>query len=71
VHGVLLVFDLSDEESFKNMQGWLSELNKYAPEKIIKVLAGNKCDLYNVGLLFENNGRGSVDDRREVTFNMA
>ena len=45
VHGVVLTFDLSDEESFKNIEFWLSDLNKHAPEKIVKILVGNKLDL--------------------------
>ncbi|CDW83910.1 ras-related protein rab-30 [Stylonychia lemnae] len=45
VSGVLLCFDLTDEESFKNVNFWLSDLNKHAPSKLVKVLVGNKCDL--------------------------
>lgn len=45
VSGVLLCFDLTDEESFKNINFWLSDLNKHAPAKIVKLLVGNKQDL--------------------------
>lgn len=45
VLGVVLCFDLTDESSFKNIAFWLSDLNKHAPEKIVKVLVGNKLDL--------------------------
>ena len=45
VAGVLLCFDLTDEESYKNINFWLADLNKHAPEKIVKVLVGNKLDL--------------------------
>lgn len=48
MHGVLLVYDLTDEESFKNINFWLSDLNKHAPEKIVKILVGNKFDLAEV-----------------------
>jgi GTPase SAR1 family protein len=51
-----LVFDLTDSESFENMNFWLSDLNKHAPEKIVKVLVGNKCDLCNVGFFFDGRG---------------
>ncbi len=45
VSGVLLCFDLTDEESFKNINFWLADLNKHAPAKLVKVLVGNKADL--------------------------
>ena len=45
VSGVLLVFDLTDEESFKNINFWLGDLNKHAPSKLVKILVGNKSDL--------------------------
>jgi GTPase SAR1 family protein len=45
INGVLLVFDLTDEESFKNISFWLSDIKKHGPEKVTLVLVGNKCDL--------------------------
>lgn len=45
VSGVLLCFDLTDEESFKNINFWLSDLNKHAPSKLVKILVGNKSDM--------------------------
>lgn len=45
VSGVLLCFDLTDEESFKNVNFWLGDLNKHAPSKLVKILVGNKADL--------------------------
>lgn len=45
VCGVVLCFDLTDEESFKNVNFWLSDLQKHAPEQISKILVGNKVDL--------------------------
>ena len=49
IHGVFLVFDLTDEDSFKNVNIWVSELKKHAPEKIVLILIGNKSDLCQVG----------------------
>ena len=45
VCGVLLCFDLTDEESFKNLKFWLGDLQQHAPENIAKVLIGNKADV--------------------------
>lgn len=40
----LLVYDLTDAESFSALQSWYQELQKNVPNCII-VLAGNKIDL--------------------------
>jgi len=45
VCGVLICFYLTDEDSFKNLSFWITDLKTHAPEKIAKVLIGNKADL--------------------------
>ena len=70
VHGVLVVFDLSDEESFKNLNFWLSDLNKHAPEKLVKVLVGNKVDLTKASEE-RSRKRESFENKREVSYEMA
>lgn len=45
VNGIILVFDLTDEESFNNIPHWIRQLKIYASENISMVLLGNKCDL--------------------------
>ena len=44
-HGILLVFDYTDENSFNNLKNWLSEIHNYALNDIPVILAGNKIDL--------------------------
>ena len=44
---VLLVFDITDEESFINIKSWISDIDKYCGKKVPIVLIGNKCDLKN------------------------
>ena len=43
--GVMLVYDISNKESFENLERWLVELRDHADEKIEVVLVGNKSDL--------------------------
>jgi Ras-related protein Rab-1A len=40
----LLVYDVSNPESFNNLWGWLVEIDKYVPN-CTKFLLGNKSDL--------------------------
>lgn len=44
-HGIIVVFDLSDPESFRNVKQWLIECEHYARQCISKTLVGNKSDL--------------------------
>jgi Ras-related protein Rab-1A len=44
-HGVCIVFDLTDKQSFENINSWFTEIEKYASNNIKKILVGNKCDI--------------------------
>eukprot|EP00026_Physarum_polycephalum_P002025 Phypoly_transcript_02029.p1 GENE.Phypoly_transcript_02029~~Phypoly_transcript_02029.p1 ORF type:complete len:983 (+),score=158.19 Phypoly_transcript_02029:31-2949(+) len=46
-HGVLIVFDLTDETSFRNLPQWLDQLNQHANENVNKILIGNKSDEFS------------------------
>jgi len=43
--GVVLVFDVTSEESFQNTKKWFSDLEKYTEKSVYKILVGNKADL--------------------------
>ena len=40
-----IVYDITEKESFNHINFWLNELKQEAPESILYVLIGNKCDL--------------------------
>lgn len=44
-NGIIMVYDVSNQESFDNIMKWLNEINKYATDDVVKLLVGNKCDL--------------------------
>jgi len=43
--GIIVVYDMTDQESFNNVKQWLNEIDKYASENVNKLLVGNKSDL--------------------------
>ena len=44
--GVILAYDVTNSESFKNLDVWMEEVNKYSTCKnIVKMVIGNKVDM--------------------------
>lgn len=43
--GVILVYDITNRESFNNISRWLDETKSYANDKVVVMLVGNKTDL--------------------------
>jgi len=44
-HGIFLIYDITNRDSFKNMENWLIEIEKNASQNVLKILIGNKSDL--------------------------
>lgn len=42
---VLIMFDLTDRTSFKNVTQWMDEVGRYRTHSVYIILAGSKCDL--------------------------
>ena len=44
-HGIFLIYDITNRDSFKNLENWLIEIEKNASQNVLKILIGNKSDL--------------------------
>ncbi|CAL1586655.1 unnamed protein product [Knipowitschia caucasica] len=45
--GIFLVYDITSERSFQHIMKWASDVDEYAPQKVQKILVGNKADEEN------------------------
>eukprot|EP01083_Nonionella_stella_P151319 483325_1 len=44
-HGIIMVYDVTNPESFEHVEDWLTEVNRHASENTMKLLVGNKADM--------------------------
>ncbi|OAY53118.1 ras-related protein RIC1 [Manihot esculenta] len=61
-HGIIIVFDVTDEESFRNVKAWLTEIDKFATDNVNKLLVGNKCDLNSKRVVSSETARAFADE---------
>ncbi|CAI5976137.1 unnamed protein product [Closterium sp. NIES-65] len=61
-HGIIVVYDVTDQESFNNVKQWLNEIDRYASENVNKLLVGNKCDLTNKRVVDYQTAKAFADE---------
>jgi Ras-related protein Rab-1A len=44
-NGVIIVYDITDRESFEQVQHWMCEVDAHASADVCRLLVGNKADL--------------------------
>mmetsp|Transcript_38475 Transcript_38475/g.77083 ORF Transcript_38475/g.77083 Transcript_38475/m.77083 type:complete len:203 (+) Transcript_38475:103-711(+) len=60
-HGIIVVYDVTDQESFNNVKQWMNEIDRYANDKVNKMLVGNKCDLTSKKVVDYNAAKEFAD----------
>lgn len=60
-HGIIVVYDVTDAESFNNVKQWLHEIDRYASENVNKLLVGNKSDLTSKRAVTAEQGKEFAD----------
>ncbi|KPP60142.1 hypothetical protein Z043_121878, partial [Scleropages formosus] len=43
--GIILVYDITDEKSYENIQNWMKSIRENASSGVNRMLLGNKCDI--------------------------
>ena len=55
-HAIIILYDITDLSSFEHIKNWMVEVDKFAKQGVLRVIAGNKKDM---------------EDKRQVTTEMA
>jgi Ras-related protein Rab-8A len=43
-HGILLIYDVTNQKSFENIKKWLAQIKEEASSKVVVILVANKID---------------------------
>eukprot|EP01084_Bolivina_argentea_P033421 61811_1 len=61
-HGIIIVYDITDKESFRNIREWLYEIDRYASDNVSKLIIGNKLDLANKRVVSYEDAKAFADE---------
>ncbi|MBW0471206.1 hypothetical protein O181_010921 [Austropuccinia psidii MF-1] len=69
-HGVLLVYDVTNRESFESLPSWFSELDTFthAPHDVVRAIVGNKVDKDYSRSVSTEEGRAFATDNHAMFF---
>lgn len=59
--GFILMYDITNEESFNSVQDWCTQIKTYSWENAQVVLVGNKCDMDDERVVSIERGRQLAD----------
>ncbi|UJR32712.1 hypothetical protein I4U23_020171 [Adineta vaga] len=60
--GFILVYDITNEESFRAVKDWVSQIETYSYEKPAVILIGNKCDMTQERVVPTEHGKKLADE---------
>eukprot|EP01124_Arcella_intermedia_P035574 TRINITY_DN9100_c0_g1_i1.p1 TRINITY_DN9100_c0_g1~~TRINITY_DN9100_c0_g1_i1.p1 ORF type:complete len:192 (-),score=39.87 TRINITY_DN9100_c0_g1_i1:41-616(-) len=61
-HGILVFYDVTNLESFKDLQKYLQEVDRYACKNVSKLLVGCKCDLVDERVVSTQEAQEFADE---------
>ncbi len=66
--GILLVYDVTDEQSFQNIRNWIRNIEQHAADNVDKILIGNKCDMESDKVVEKARAQRLADEYRIKLF---
>ena len=58
-HAIIILYDITQKTSFEHIKNWITEIDKFGKQGVLKVIVGNKLDL-------ENNRKISKEDAENL-----
>jgi len=62
-HAVMLVYDITDRQTFQDIDTWLNEALHNGGKDITRILVGNKCDMENKRQVSYNEGKAYAESQ--------
>ena len=62
-HGIMVLYDTTDQASFHNLRQWLQEIDRYACENVNRIIIGTKNDLKTKKVVDYNTAKEYADSR--------
>ena len=62
-HGIVLVYDVTERDSFENIQHWVHQIRENANERVRLILVGNKCDRRSERVVSTSEGEALAKQR--------
>ena len=60
--GILLIFDVTDKETFGHVRDWIEKIHEESPEKITIFLVGNKIDKNDERVISNEEGKKIAEE---------
>ena len=51
--GIIMTYSINDVASFQSLENWLRQIKTHASENVVKILVGNKCDVTDRKVSYE------------------
>lgn len=61
-HGIIVVYDVTQRETFDHVSMWMGEIEKYANDNVVKLLVGNKSDMDDKRQVSSDDGKQCADN---------
>ncbi|XP_076180174.1 RAS oncogene family member Rab3 isoform X2 [Ptiloglossa arizonensis] len=59
--GFILMYDITNEESFNSVQDWIMQIKNYSTDSAQLILVGNKCDMEDERVISTERGKQLAD----------
>lgn len=66
--GVIIVFDITDQNTFNNIRNWMRQVKNNAGENVCKILVGNKSDIKESRTVKEEDIKELAEDLNNVKY---